>query len=145
MALTVSSTITRTELSLPTLQLNAAPYTITPDVTPGQVEYRRAEVESPYVEGTYTTTRVKGMGQGQVKIDVRAANHADAQSNVQTLIDAFTQSTFVFTLALNGTQYSWNCEAADYGMGFTHEHLHAIVIPVVFSFPRFPTAAQGPI
>lgn len=145
MALTVAATISRAELGLGNLQLNQAPYTITPEISPGQVEFRRATVESPYVEGTFSTHVVKGQGQGQVVIDVRESTHAAAQTAIQTLIDAFTQSTFVFTLSLNGTSYAWDCETADYSVGFAHERLHAIVIPVAFSFPRFPTANQGPI
>jgi hypothetical protein len=142
----LSLTISRDELNLPVLELNAAPFTVTKEgITPGEITLRREEVKSPYVHGSYVVNQVKDQGQGRVVIQVDAPTYSDLKTHIQTLIDAFSQWDFVITFTFEGAVFQWNCTMADYAVGFVNERWHSKAIEVGFQFPRHPVPLQGAV
>lgn len=121
-------------------------YILSPEgLNPATVVYRRTQVMSPFVEGRFTTNRLLDAVEGEMQVDVLGSSQADLASNIAALIAAFTQDTYTLTISLDGTSYSWECEAADYSMDWTHTRVHARRVPMRFAFQRQPTPAAGPI
>lgn len=109
------------------------------------VVYRRTQVTSPFVEGRFTTNRVRDAVESTIQIDVLGSSQANLQANITALVNAFTADEFVLTVTIDGTSWSWNCEAADYAMIWDHPRMHARRIPMRFSFQRDPEPASGPV
>ena len=121
-------------------------YILTPnDLNPATVIYRRAQVTSPFVEGRFTTNRVLDAVEATMEIDVLGSSHSNLQSNIASLVAAFSADTYVISITIDGATYSWDCEAADYAMLWAHERMHALRVPMRFAFQRQPTPAGGPI
>ena len=147
MSLTLSLYVTRTELGLTNLQLNEDPYKVSAnDFNPGSVVFRRETAKSPYVDGGIVTGAVKDLVEGGINIDVSGADHSALRTNLDTLITAVTeQRYFDLYFTVNGAEYAWKCDRADYATGFVHERLHAIYLPVAITFTRAPTPVSGPV
>lgn len=142
----LSVTVTRTELGLGDLEINdGTTYICTPKLDPGAVSYRREQVKSPFVDGTFTISRVKDQTEFQLVVDVLGSTHSAMQSAVGTLIDAMTQDEFTLKVVIDGATYSWTCEAGDYAMGWSNAHFASTRTAVAFTLPRKPVPASGPI
>lgn len=143
--ISLSVTISRSELGLSDLELNdGTTYICTPEIEPGQITWRRERVQSPYVDGEFTVSRAKDDGEMRIIVDVLGATHSAIRTSIDTLIDAFTQSTFTLTIAIGGTTYAWTGEAADYAMTWDHVRMIGERVAVGFQFPRKSAAAAGP-
>lgn len=142
-----TAVVTRTALGLGDLAVHDPEngYRISSEIAFNVITWRREQVQSPYVAGKITVGRVLDAVDTTVAVEVTAANHATLQARVATLIEAFTQDLFYMTFTLDGTEYKWKCEAADYGMNWEHTRLHAKSTLVAFQFPRHPNAIGGPV
>jgi hypothetical protein len=127
------------------LELNDGPYLVAKEgLNPGEISYSREQVSSPYIHGQYTTYRTKESPNAQIVINVSSGDHTSLKSDLGTLIDAFSQEVFTLTLVMNGAQWQWQGEAANYSVGFVSERMHALNVPAGFQFPRHPIPKQGP-
>lgn len=144
--LNVAAHVTRAELGLGNLDINDGDiYTLSAQVDPGQVSWRREEVQSPFVEGAIIIAQVRDNPNGNVIIEVEGTTAANLQSRIQTLVNAFTQSEFELHISVDGTLYAWECYAADYQIGFVNTRFYNKQVPAAFSFPRSPIAVSGPV
>lgn len=146
--LSVSAHITRANLApaLADLNLNDdVNYQLSSQVEMGAVAWRKETVTSPFVHGRVVVGAVKDAAEGSVTVYVKGNNHATLNTNLDTVITAFTeQDEYTLKLMVEGQYYYWQCERADYEVAFTTPTLKARLLPVRFSFFRHPTPVQGP-
>lgn len=109
------------------------------------VTWRRTQVQSPFVEGRFTTNRQLDQVESTVTVDVLGASAGALQSNMSSIVTAFSADEYVVALTIDGATWSWNCEAADYAVLWQHERWHALRVPMRFTFLRQPTPASGPV
>lgn len=139
-------TVTRAELGQATLSLVTSPYSCPRgSFNPGTVSRRRETVIAPYVHGAYEVGSVKDEVEMSMQVFVTGADDDAVQSNVDSLLDAFNQSTYVVRRDLNGTAWAWTCRAADYGINWDFAHEERRLTRVVLSIPRSPIPFLGPL
>jgi hypothetical protein len=116
-AITLTTTVTRTELSLASLDVNSSPYKVM-SIAEGGISMRRQTAESPYVDGRTLTAAVKDTGQAMLAVRVSGTSAATVRSNIQALVAAFQQFEYTLTVVMDSTTiYTWTCEPADYEIG----------------------------
>lgn len=147
---TVSLTITRTELSLTTLDISASPFGL-PDGSAndpdfGIVTWRRDLARSPYLHGAQLLGKVKDLVEGcTLDIDVTGADQAAIKTNVTTLVNAFSQFSYVLTLTLDASTWAWTCQPADYRIDPAKgSNVYGLLCSTRFVFARQPVASSGP-
>lgn len=145
--LDITALVSRDELALADLDINdEVNYRLAQQFRPGGVTWSKEFVESPFVHGRYVVGERKQSTEGSLGVFVTADTHAALHTNVETLVDAFTeQRTYVLRLVVEGQDLRWKCERADYEVAFTTAHVNALYVPVAFSFHRHPIPVQGVI
>jgi hypothetical protein len=149
----VSATISLAGATPSTLSLTDAPYEIDGTATGsgldvGQVVYSRVWATSAYMAGAVQVWSVPGMVAATLKMYVynTASDQVQLQTDLTTLINAFTQEGFVLSFTVGGATYSWACNNADYQID--PWPLQAIIgtrLGVTFDIPRQPIAVAGPV
>jgi hypothetical protein len=116
------------------------------------VTWRKTEVTSPYVEGKFLVHAVKDMVSNGLTVWVTGYpynNHASGQNQLQTNIDdlitPFEQISYQIKYTMGNMQIVWDCQTADHSVEMSREYVHAMMVPVKFTVPRFPTATRSAI
>jgi hypothetical protein len=145
--LTVVATVTRAGLTPPAAELNiddGVNFALGRSVRIGAVTWRREVAQSPFVEGRIPVHEVKDSSESSIVVLCLGATHAALQANIGTLLEAFTQQyTYEVRLQIEGSDYHWVCERADYEVGWITETIAARVVPVNLTFHRAPTPVAG--
>ena len=112
-------TITRTWLSLSDLSIApSAGYYIQRDgFGPGETSFRKTQVSSIYVAGTYMTHAVKDQQTSTLKIRIQGSNQSDLYTKMDNLAKAMEQFSFILRLYINGVLYQYDCDTANYSVG----------------------------
>jgi hypothetical protein len=143
--ITLSLTITRTLLSLATLELNDHTISyVAAESTPGPVTWDREQVRSQWVDGDITVSRRRANVIENLTLEVLGANAAGLQTNLGTILNAFKQATYTLTSTFNGTSYAWACEAADYQVLWTGPRMVSNQVQLQLQIPRSPIPTIGP-
>jgi len=145
--ITIAATVTRANLDPPlaVLDLNdEINYTLGRQLDVGSVSWRREVVTSPFVHGRFPIHEVKDAAESRLMVYTQGADHAGLKANIEQLLQAFTeQYDYELRIQVEGQDYHWRCERADYQVGFVTEMLAARFVPVVLSFHRHPIQAAG--
>jgi hypothetical protein len=143
--LAVTAVVTRTELGLENLDINDnLNYQLGRALRIGSVTWRRESVTSPYVHGRIPVHEVKDAAESSLVVHCFGETSAAAMTNLGVLLEAFTgQWDYSIALNVDGVNYQWRCERADYEVGFITETILAKLIPVSFTFHRHPIPLQG--
>lgn len=102
------------------------------------VQWRRQQVASPFVPGTFTVNAVKDSIMESVGVYVRGSDNGDMRRKVEALVDAFSQLRYSVTWESDDDYYTWLCEVADYTVDTRREFRHARMATVSFQVPRYP-------
>lgn len=149
---TVVASISTTDGSL---TLTSAPYEILgaestggSGLDIGQVQFSRVWATSAYVAGGVQVLSIPGMVSATLKMYVYDTSQANVQTDLATLIEAFTQDTYTLTFEVGDATYEWTCYNADYQID--PWPLIAVIpttprLGVTFDIPRSPVPLQGPI
>lgn len=139
--------MTRSNLSIPLSELDLndeTNYILGKNLRVGSVTWRKESATSPFVHGRVPIYEVKDAAESSIVVYVLGSTHAALTTNVATLLEAFTeQYSYELRLQVEGQDYHWRCERADYEVGFATETLNARFVPVTLSFFRHPVAVQG--
>lgn len=103
-----------------------------------QVTWRRQEVTSPFVEGTYIVGAVRENITEAVSVWVRGETFSELDARVEALIGALGQMTYRFMLRLEDSAHYWTCWPADYTVSGQREYLHSRLVLVKATMPRLP-------
>jgi hypothetical protein len=146
--LTISGTITRTELSLAALDLNTGGYKII-EWGPGAVEHEKMTVASAYIDGSFLMNSKKMQVESALGIRVTGSTQVDCWNKMGALLRAFEQFEYTLSIVMDGTTFTYTCDPADYAVGdgglIQKFHLMAYKQEVKFLIPRRPTPTSGPV
>jgi hypothetical protein len=107
------------------------------------VQWDRKTVSAPWVDGDVTVARRRGNVMEQVSVYVLGTSVSDLNTNMSTLISAFTQDRYGLQIGIGGQDFSWDCECADYQVEWDNVHIHALQVKVTFNIPRKPVPLAG--
>lgn len=138
--LLVTATITRDELSLADLQLNDGDtYKIAGhNLDIGRVTRRREVAKSVFTHGGIEFASVLDMTTLSIGFDVFGSSLSQVRTNMNALIDAFSQKNYTVGLSIEGASFSYACNAADYESSLTTQRMAARRGLIVFECPRQP-------
>jgi hypothetical protein len=140
-------TVTRSGLIPPLGQLDindGTNYVFTRGFEVGAVSWRKEAATSPYVHGRVVVHEVKDAVESRLGVMVRGTSAEEVDQNLETLLQAFTQQyNYELRVTVDGQDYHWRCERADYNVGFMTEFLAARALPVALTFMRHPIQVQG--
>ena len=104
------------------------------------ISWRKQQVTSPYVEGTYTTAAVKESVTENLVVTVRATDQLELAQLIQALTDGLDQMSYQVMVSVNGLVEYWTCvEPAEYTIEMQHEFRHAMIGVVRANVIRLPT------
>jgi len=104
------------------LDLMSGPYQLSAEAfLDEQVQWRRQEVASPFVEGTWLVNAVRDNATTQIVIWVRGTSSAEVVAAVQALKDTFSQINYGVEFTVNGAKQFFQCYAADYSVQTSRE------------------------
>lgn len=145
--LLVVATVTRGNLETPRVPLDIndhVNFRLGRAMKVGEVVWRREAATSPYVHGSIPVHEVKEQVDASIEVHVLAETHEELNTNLATLLEAFTdQYTYELSLTVEGQEYRWRCDRADYQIAFATPTLNALVLPVSLAFTRHPIPAAG--
>lgn len=102
------------------------------------VTWRKQEVTSPFIEGTFVTGAVRENVLEQVNVYVRGESHSQLAQRVKRLTDAFGQLSYRMMLRFDDVARYWDCQPADYTVVTQREFVHARMALVRAQVPRLP-------
>lgn len=113
------ATLSRTELGLFPLPINDhLNYILNDEQFGGTVTWNRQTTKSPYVDGEITVGRTLAEVEERLSIDCLADSSFLLQQNIAQLVRAISQSRYVLTIYENDAVWAFDCEAADYTVGW---------------------------
>lgn len=143
--ITLAASVSRPNLGLGDLSINDYLNYRVVSLMGGQVVWTRNAVVSAYMDGDVTVNRRRANIDEPVVIDVLGATQAAMQANVDALVQAFCQDSFIMTLTVGGQTHGYYCESADYQMLWEGPKFIAQQIQIHFNVPRRPVPQLGVI
>lgn len=144
--LSISALVSRASLSLADLNINDhVNYTLAgPIAFSGAVQWERTQVGAPWVDGQFTTERHRTNTTESLSVYVAGSSMSNLDTNIGTLIAAFSQDRYTFQLVVGGANHAWDCEAADVQQ-VLYDTTHAVAkyVTVTLSIPRKPIPLAG--
>lgn len=102
------------------------------------IQYRRTEVTSPYVGGSFLVHAVPQNAMETVQVYCYGASFFAAQTNVTNLINAIAQLRYQVRKSVADTVYTYSCYTADYSVTGSNVYVASKMIPVTLQIPRLP-------
>lgn len=145
--LTITGTITRTELALADLAFQDAGVYQVVSAGPGALGWRREVATSPYVHGETLVSAVKDVGRAPLVVRALGTSASQLDTRIAALVRAFEQFSYSITLTIDGVVKTWTCEPADYAPGDSGTldkfGLMAKMQEIHFDIPRHPVPVAG--
>ncbi len=152
--LTLNVKVGRDLLSLTDLDIEDWPAYEVVSGGPGDISWRRATVDSPYVHGSLLVSAVKDLEYAPLSIRVRGSSDDQVDDRLAVLLAAFSQFAYYlyWDLGSGVAQKKWACQPADWsydssqGQGTFDKHrLIAKMYEVTFNIPRHPQPITGSV
>lgn len=102
-------------------------------------QFRRQQVISPFVGGKFTVNSVPDQVEETLAVWVNGVESIDLQDNIDNLINAMTQFHYQVRIDIDANRRVWNCEQADYTIGYSQVGMHNRVVKASFNLLRQPT------
>jgi hypothetical protein len=102
------------------------------------VQFRRDEVENPFLEGKYTINALRENVTEEVVVYVYGGNTMSTAEAVRNLTDAVSQTRYRMEITIEDARRSWWCYASDYTVTTTIEFMHARMAEVKIQVIRDP-------
>ena len=103
------------------------------------VTWRKHEITSAYVEGTFVNEAVKENVTEALVVTVSGASHFELQTRVQAILDALSQLRYEVKARIGNAEETWTCSVADYTVESSQELLNSGKVIVRAQVPRMPT------
>ena len=114
---------------------------------PGGTTWRRVEVDSPFVDGSYEVGAVKNDSDGLYSVAVKRTTQTALDAAVGVIVAAFTeQRTYTLQITIDGVSQAWKCKRADWEIAWDGPWIDDINEPIAvvsFSFRRTPIKISG--
>lgn len=105
-----------------------------------QTSFRRSEVSSPYVEGTFVINVLRENVTETLEVLVEDREELSLPDAVGALSAAVSQVRYVVQVQLRQDLWTWNAYAADHSVQTKREFIHARLATVRAEIPREPRA-----
>lgn len=102
--------------------------------------YRKREVTSEWIEGTFPVTAVRDNTVEAVVVYFRGNTAWEFRQNQLALTDALEALSFQFMFRQDNLTEYWQCFVSDYTVEVQHEFRHALLGVVRAQIPRLPEA-----
>jgi len=137
--------ISRDNLGLLPLDINDhTNYYVAGDFLTGQLSWNRNQVGSPFLDDQITVYRTLNRVTRALTVEVLGTSIATMNTNMITLVAAFMQDTFhLAVVADTDLNLEYNCEAADYQVGWTGPRLIQRQVSITFNVPCAPIPVVG--
>lgn len=136
--------VTRGSLALGDLDINDhVNYYMGANLLGQQVSYNRQQVTSPWFDGSATVSRSLQTVNQQLQVECLGGTTAELYSNINQLLTAIKQDWWQLKVNVNGQPLTYQCEAADYQVGFNGPRLVAGQVQVVLNVPVQPVNLAG--
>lgn len=106
------------------------------------VTWRKKEIESDYVEGTFTNEAVRANIVEQLVIYVDGLSPWATSERVRALTEALEQLQYEVKVRDGDLEETWTCSVADYTLETGQELRNATMVIVRASVPRLPYATR---
>lgn len=103
-----------------------------------QVQWRKKEVQSPYLPGTWVVQAVKDNVQENLVVWVRGSDHYEMTTYLHRLTDALDQLYYAIWWKVDTDEFAWHCQVADYQVSSDRDLRHASICKVSAKVPRYP-------
>lgn len=111
--LTIAATISRAELALADLSIEAdGVYRVT-RLAPGGRSWSRQTASSRYVHGESRVHAVLAASSVAMDVRIYASTAVLLEQRVVELVNAVSQSAYRLTATINSVAHAWDCEEAD--------------------------------
>jgi len=107
-----------------------------------QQSLRNHTVSSSMYDGDFIVHTTKGNVTETVQVYVLGADHVHIGDNVNKLVEAFTQSTFLVRRTFGNDIEIWRCFPAEYAYKRGHIEIHNRRATLTFNVPRFPKVTR---
>jgi hypothetical protein len=109
-----------------------------------QQTYRKREINSPWIEGTFAISAVRENTTEQLVVWVKGDTHYEWRVYLERLTDALSQLSYRVMLRVGDMADYWDCWAADYSVQTQREFWHAKLGVVRATVPRLPATQMVP-
>jgi hypothetical protein len=142
-----SAKVTRTNVNKTILDIDDKTNFITGrSLRVGGSVWNHQEARSPYVHGRVVVHSTLDPVEVQLGVFVKGSTMGALNANLSTLLEAFSkQHEFELRLVIDGVDFRWRCERADYEVGLITENIAARHLPVALTMMRHPLAVLGTI
>lgn len=103
-----------------------------------QVSWRKQEVQSPYVPGSWVTSAVPETIRETVSVYVYGSTPAELRLMLDRITECFSQLRYFLAWEVDDDSYVWSCQVADYTIDTRREFQHSIMALTTFQVPRYP-------
>jgi hypothetical protein len=104
------------------------------------VSWRKQEITSNYVEGTFVNEAVRENVTEAVVVYVYGPTSYDLSVRVKALTDAFSQIRYQMRFRDGNMLTTWDCSVADYTVQTPQEMINSTMAVVKAQVPRRPSA-----
>ena len=103
-----------------------------------QVTHRKVEVESEWIEGSYTQRSLRANVMETVSVWVTGASSGEMMKRVRAITDTLDQPSFRIYWEVDGYKEVWICQSSDYVIESSQPMLFARKVLVKATIPRLP-------
>lgn len=107
------------------------------------VTWRRKEVQSPFIEGTFLVDAVRENVQENLTVWVEEFDHYSLELAVRDLTDAVSQLNYYIHWTVDTVEFVWRCQTADYSIQADKNLRHATMSKVACRINRLPEVEMG--
>lgn len=114
-------------------------YTLASDaLSDYNVQWRKKEVQSPYLPGTWVVQAVKDNVVENLVLWVRGSDHYEMTTKLRKVTDALDQLYYAIWWKVDTDEYAWHCQVADYQVSSDRDLRHASICKLTAKVPRYP-------
>jgi hypothetical protein len=107
-----------------------------------QTTWRKQEVDSPWVEGSFTTRAVRGNVPEAVHVWVSGETHYELDERLSAFTDALGQLQYAMRVRTGDLLETWTCFPGDFSIETQQEYRFATIALVRATVPRLPTTVK---
>lgn len=107
--------------------------------------HRKTDVDSEWIEGTFTSRSVKENTTEKVSVYVVADTPYELAEKVKRVTDAFDQLSFGMVVRFADCQETWDCQTSEYTLNTRQEMRFATMALINATVPRLPTCLRARI
>lgn len=107
------------------------------------LSWNRVQINSIFFDGATTVARNRPLVNLPITFEVKGTSASDLQANLTELKTAFSQDSYTIDLHIDGAEYQYQAEAADYSERWVGSRWVARQLQIAFIVPTQPILLVG--